>query len=65
MGRGRVMFIDLVDVAHLLRFSTAWERRFHEYELLLNAGIDADEAERIVSLVEADRRPVPSLELAA
>jgi hypothetical protein len=57
--------MDILETARLLRFQTDWERRFHEYELLLNAGIDADEAERIVSLVEADRRPVQSLELAA
>lgn len=29
--------------------------RFHEYELLLTAGIDADEAERIVRRAAADR----------
>lgn len=47
--------MDILDAARLLRFQTDWERRFHEYELLLTAGIDADEAEKIVSRAAADR----------
>lgn len=46
---------DYLDVARLLFHKPAWERRFREYEMLLTAGIDADEAERIVSQAEADR----------
>jgi hypothetical protein len=47
--------MDILDAARLLRFQTDWERRFHEYELLLTAGVDADEAEKIVRRAAADR----------
>lgn len=47
--------MDILDAARLLRFQTDWERRFHEYELLLTAGVGADEAERIVRRAAADR----------
>jgi hypothetical protein len=47
--------MDLLEAARLFRFQSDWERRFHEYELLLTAGIDADEAERIVRRTAADR----------
>lgn len=47
--------MDILEAARLLRFQTAWERRFHEYDLLLTAGVDPDEAERIVRRVAADR----------
>ena len=47
--------MDLLDVARLLRFQTAWERRFHHYNLLLDAGISAEEASRIADLAAADR----------
>lgn len=57
--------MDLLYVARLLRFQSAWERRFHEYELLLTAGIDADEAERIVRRAAADRAAETIEEIAA
>lgn len=57
--------MDLLDVARLLRFQTAWERRFHEYDLLLTAGIDADEAERIVRRAAADREAANREDIAA
>ncbi len=47
--------MDILETARLLRFQSDWERRFHEYEMLLTAGIDADEAERIVRRAAADR----------
>jgi hypothetical protein len=47
--------MDILEASRLLRFQTDWERRFHEYELLLTAGVDADEAERIVRRAAADR----------
>lgn len=47
--------MDILETARLLRFQTDWERRFHEYDLLLAAGVDADEAERIVRRAAADR----------
>lgn len=47
--------MDILEAARLLRFQSPWERRFHEYELLLAAGIDPDEAESIVSRAAADR----------
>jgi hypothetical protein len=47
--------MDLLDVARLLRFQTDWERRFHHYNLLLDAGIEAEEAERIAALAAEDR----------
>lgn len=57
--------MDLLDVARLLRFQTDWERRWHHYELLLTAGIDADEAERIVRRAAADRAAETIEEIAA
>jgi hypothetical protein len=47
--------MDILEACRLLRFQSDWERRFHEYELLLTAGVDADEAERIVRRTAADR----------
>lgn len=47
--------MDILETARLLRFQTAWERRFRDYDLLLTAGVDPDEAERIVRRVAADR----------
>ncbi len=47
--------MDLLEAVRLLRFQSDWERRFHEYELLLTAGIDAEEAEKIVRRAAADR----------
>jgi hypothetical protein len=55
--------MDILDAARLLRFQSDWERRFHEYELLLTAGVDADEAERIVRRVAADRQELTRKEL--
>ncbi|WP_164548516.1 hypothetical protein [Mesorhizobium sp. M7D.F.Ca.US.005.01.1.1] len=57
--------MDLLEAARLLRFSTDWERRFHEYDLLLTAGVHPDEAERIVRRVAADRQALQPKELAA
>lgn len=47
----------LIDISRVQRsaFETEWSRRAREYELLLTAGIDADEAERIVRRTAADR----------
>lgn len=47
----------LIDVSCAQRraFHTDWARRAHEYDLLLTAGIDPDEAERIVRRAAADR----------
>lgn len=47
----------LLDVSRAQRraFHTAWARRAHEYDMLLTAGVDADEAEKIVRRVAADR----------
>lgn len=47
----------LIDVSRIQRraFHTEWARRTHEYNLLLTAGINADEAERIVRRTAADR----------
>jgi hypothetical protein len=56
--------MDILETARLLRFQTDWERRFHHYELLLTAGINAEEAERIVRRAAADRA-AESMELAA
>jgi hypothetical protein len=53
---------DLLDAAHMLRFQTDWERRLHEYDLLLTAGVDADEAERIVRRAAQDRAAVAAVE---
>lgn len=47
--------MDILEASRLLRFQTDWERRFRDYELLLTAGIDAEEAERIVRRAAADR----------
>lgn len=47
--------MDLLETARLLRFQTEWERRWHYYETLLTAGLDAEEAQRIIDDVEADR----------
>lgn len=55
--------MDILDVAKLLRFQSDWERRFHEYELLLIAGVDAIEAERIVRLAAADRTALGAVEM--
>jgi len=49
------MNADLAEVARFLRFPTAWERRFHEYDLLTKAGLSDEEAERIASLAAFDR----------
>ena len=57
--------MDILETARMLRFQTAWERRFHEYEMLLTAGIDADEAERIVRRAAADRSAETIEEIAA
>lgn len=38
-----------IELARLVRFASPWERRWHHYELLLTAGISADEASRIVN----------------
>ncbi|MBZ9922683.1 hypothetical protein LB579_34055 [Mesorhizobium sp. BR1-1-7] len=57
--------MDILDAAKLLRFQTDWERRFHEYDLLLTAGIDADEAERIVRRAAADRAALQQEGIAA
>jgi hypothetical protein len=56
---------DLADIAHMLRFQTAWERRFHEYNLLLKAGLSQSEAERIASEAAQDRAAEETRELAA
>jgi hypothetical protein len=47
----------LLEVSRTQRraFETAWSRRYHELDLLLTAGVNADEAERIVRRVAADR----------
>lgn len=47
--------MDLLDTAREFRFSSAWERRFHDYEMLLLAGVGQEEAERIATLAAADR----------
>lgn len=47
--------MDVLEASRLLRFQTDWERRFHDYDLLVTAGVDADEAERIVRRAAADR----------
>ncbi len=51
---------DLIAEQTLIDHSQAqravWERRFHEMDLLLTAGINADEAERIVRRTAADRK---------
>lgn len=47
--------MDILETARLLRFTTAWERRWHYYETLLTAGVNAEEASRIVDEAEADR----------
>lgn len=57
--------MDILEASRLLRFETAWERRFHEYELLLTAGIAADEAERIVRRAAADRAALQQEGIAA
>lgn len=54
--------MDILETVRLLRFQTAWERRFHEYCLLEAAGIAPDEALRIVNQVEADRAAVDAHE---
>jgi hypothetical protein len=56
---------DLADIAHMLRFQTAWERRFADYCLLLDAGLSQSEAERIASEVARDRAAEETRELAA
>jgi hypothetical protein len=50
----------LLEVSRTQRraFETAWSRRYHEYDLLLTAGVDADEAERIVRRTAADRAAI-------
>jgi hypothetical protein len=47
----------LIDVSRAQRtaFQTDWSRRYHEIDLLLTAGINAEEAERIVRRAAADR----------
>ena len=47
--------MDILEASRLLRFTTDWERHFHDYDLLVTAGIDAEEAERIATLAAADR----------
>jgi hypothetical protein len=56
--------MDILETARLLRFQSAWERRFHQYELLLIAGVDAEEAERIVRRTAADRAEAEQKEAA-
>lgn len=57
MPRDLIAEQALIDLSRIQRsaFHTGWARRAHEYELLLTAGIDADEAERIVRRTAADR----------
>jgi hypothetical protein len=57
----------LLEVSRTQRraFETAWSRRYHELDLLLTAGVNADEAERIVRRVAADRAALNTGELAA
>lgn len=38
-----------IEASRITRFQSAWERRVHHYELLLNAGVPDDEALRIVT----------------
>ncbi|WP_167498777.1 hypothetical protein [Mesorhizobium sp. M2D.F.Ca.ET.223.01.1.1] len=57
--------MDILDAVREFRFQSEWERRFHEYDLLLAAGVDADEAEKIVRHAAADRRAVTVKEIAA
>ena len=57
--------MDILDAAREFRFQSDWERRFHEYDLLLTAGVDPDEAERIVRRAAADRRATTAKEIAA
>ncbi len=49
--------MDILEAARLLRFTTDWERRFHHYNLLLNAGLAPEEAARIADLTVAERAP--------
>lgn len=57
--------MDVLEAARLLRFQTDWERRWHQYEMLLTAGVDADEAEKIVRRAAADREAANKQEIAA
>lgn len=52
-------------VRRVAAFETDWSRRFRDLDLLLTAGIDADEAERIVRRAAADRAALQPKELAA
>ncbi len=47
----------LIDVSRVQRsaFHTGWARRARDYDLLVTAGIDPDEAERTVRRAAADR----------
>lgn len=54
--------MDILEAARLLRFQSPWERRFHAYCLLTDAGIEPEESERIVSLAEADREAADHIE---
>lgn len=47
--------MDFLEAARLLRFQTDWERRFHEYCLLVEARIPEEEALRIATMAAADR----------
>ena len=54
--------MDILEAARLLRLPTAWERRFHDYELLLEAGISPTEASRISDEAEQDRQAMAAVE---
>lgn len=47
--------MDILETARLLRFHTDWERRFHEYCLLTEAGIPDHEALSIATQAAEDR----------
>ncbi|MFC5385146.1 hypothetical protein ACFPLB_04100 [Aquamicrobium segne] len=53
-----------LELSRLVRTSSAWERRFHEYELLLTAGLSCDEAAQIVTDMARDEEALLELEAA-
>lgn len=57
--------MDILEAARLLRFQTDWERRFHHYNLLLEAGLSADEAAQIADLEVADHAEISRERIAA
>jgi hypothetical protein len=63
MGRDQISETALLEVSRTQRraFETAWSRRYHELDLLLTAGVNADEAERIVRRVAADRAAIAAV----